>query len=365
MNENILKGGVEQLDLLKEKLIELDRYQNENSSLGGEEKRLVKLIASKEKEIEEEIDRTVRKRREEIEATYDQEIVKEQKLIKKVEGSKNKDKSAQISDRIEMETAQLKETYDQMIGEVKGKFRQEKIPRLFNTKVFYALYLPTGIRDYLIIMIAILFSLLVVPCGIYFFILQDQKVIYLILIYFLTVLIFGGIYIFIETKVKEKHLTTLKDVQSIRTNMLKNKIKRNKIKKKILKDKNDSSYALEHYDKEIKRINLDIEDILVKKKEALSYFDKNTRLVITKEIQDGFKEELMDLNKELEVINERNKETSEKIKDLTLELVNDYEAYIGREFMSLEKINSLIELIKEEKLTSVSEAITAYNQRNN
>ena len=53
MENNILNSGQEGLKDLKDKLIQLDRYQNDNSGLHGDEKKLEKSIKVKEKSMEE------------------------------------------------------------------------------------------------------------------------------------------------------------------------------------------------------------------------------------------------------------------------------------------------------------------------
>ena len=175
MEENILNGGIEGLQLLRDKLVQLDRYQNDNSLLNIDEKKLEKSIVSKEAAIEEELNLTIKKRKEEIEATYDQEIYKTKEQIKKVETQKNQSKNAQISERIEIETSDLRDEYEQMRLETVNRFKKEKISVSLNTRLFFALYMPKDAKDYGIIAIALALLLLALPCGIYFLFFQNKR----------------------------------------------------------------------------------------------------------------------------------------------------------------------------------------------
>lgn len=362
MDGNILTGGIEGLNILKDKLIQLDRFQNDNSQLYIEEEKLEKAIGNKEKDIAEEIANTTRRRKEEVESTYDQEIEKTRERIKKIQNKKEKAKNAQVSERIEIETSDLREEYEQLKVETKSIFKQAKVPSFCNTRIFYGLYMPKGIGDYGIILVTLLLILLVIPCGIYFLVLPNPKTTHLILIYVVTILLFGGLYLLVGNKTKDKYYAAIKEVRVIRTKMLKNKIKRNKIRKKILKDKDESIYGLDQYDKDIAAINEEIKSIEEQKKEAISNFENNTRLAITDEIKGRYKEEQINLKSELNLLTEKVKNNEENIKYLSLEIADNYEAYLGKEFMNLEKINVLIEIIENHSLSSVSEAIGFYKK---
>ncbi len=364
MEDNILNSGIEGLQLLRDKLVQLDRYQNDNSLLSLDEKKLERSIVSKETAIEDELNFTIKKRKDEIEATYDQEISKTKEQIKKVETKKDQSKNAQISERIDIETSDLRDKYEQMRLETVNRFKKEKISRSLNSRLFFALYMPKNAKDYGIIAIILALLLLALPCGIYFFILPEQKALYLVIIYVLTVLIFGALYFIIGSKTKDKHLSTMKEVRQIRDNMSKNKAKRKKIEKRIRKDKDESVYSLDRYDEEINKLQSDIDLVANRKKEAIATFDNNTRTIITKEIRGRHEEELLDLKTKLKSLSEKIKNNNENIKYLSLELVDNYEAYLGKEFMNVEKIDQLVALIEDKNLQNISEAITMYRKSN-
>lgn len=364
MGGNILNIGVEGLKELKMKLIQLDRFQNDNSILVSDESKLEKYIKNKEDMVEEELTLTIKKRKEEIEATYNQEVSKLKDDIKKVQNKKEKSKNAQISERIKLETSDLSDDYEQMNLEIKKRLKEEKMPTLINTNIFYSLYMPRGTKEFSIVIIALLVVLLLIPCGIYFLILPEQKVSYLIAIYVATVVIFGAIYLVLGSKIKDKYLYGIKEIREIRTKMTKNKGKRKKIRKRILKDKDESIYSLEHYDEKVNNIDQEIEAVESRKSNAIISFDQETKPVITEEIRGHYSEELLNMNSNLHELKQKVNENNENIKHLSRELVEDYEAYLGKEIMSVEKLDRLINIMEENNLQKVSEGISVYKKSN-
>ncbi|WMJ85518.1 hypothetical protein [Anaerocolumna sp. MB42-C2] len=364
MESNILSGGLEDINKLKDTLTELNDYIDRNDALAAEESRLEKTIKNKEKAITEEIAGTTKKRKDEIEATYDDQLEKTRLRAKKIRNKKEKSKSVKISERIEAETAQLKEEYRQMVLETKAVLKQKKVPAFCNTKLFYSLFLPTGMGDLAVIILSLIIILLIIPCFFYFYVIPDEKMIYLILIYFITVIFFGGAYMLIDNNVKDKHMQTIKRIYSIRVQISDNKKKREKIRKRILKDKDESQYGLDNFDQELSELDNELKFIMDQKKEALNTFENNTRYVISDEIKARSQEELNTLKKEYGEVYVKIKDTEEKIKVLSMEIANKYEAYLGKEFMSVEKLNILSDIIMENDLKTISEALGYYKEGN-
>lgn len=360
MEDNILSGGINELNQVKASLMRRNELRNEYESLTIEEARLERSIQSKEKAISDEINNTLKKRKDEIEAIYDEQISKIQVRSKRIRNKKKKSKSVKISERIELETIDLKQEYQQMMLDTKSIFKQNKIPHLCNTRIFYALYMPKGVGDLLIILIHLLIILLAIPCGIYFLLLPEEKIIYLFLIYFLIVIVFGSIYKIIENKTVNRFGQVIRQVRKIRNNMANNKRKQNKIKKKILKDKDESSYGLEKFDDELLELDKELSAISIQKKNALTEFESKTKVVISEEIRSRYQEEVDNIKREYDNVYSKIKVNESDSKTLSLEIASKYEAFLGKEFMVPEKIEELSELMIQNNLSKISEAIAEY-----
>lgn len=365
MEDNILSGGLQELNIVKEKLLELNNYKENNHILSAEETKLEKNIQSKEKAINDEIVNTLKKRKDEIETTYNEQIDQTRSRIKKVKNKKEKSKNTKVSERIEAETAELREEFSQLKLEGKTIFKQNQVPSFCNTKLYYALYLPRGLGDFIIIGIMLLLVLFIIPCTVYFLLLSDKGMIYLALDYIVTVILFGGAYMLIDNNTKEKYGEAILQVREIRNRLIRNKKSRNKIRRNILRDKDESIYGLEKYNQELQELDNEVNAILEQRKDALAVFENTTRFVIGEEIKVRHQEELKTIKTEYDRVCTEIKKTEGYITTLSMEIARNYEAYLGKEFMSIEKLDALSERMKDNNLTTISEAIASLKQEDN
>lgn len=358
---NLLTGGVDQLNEIKEYLLELRGNQANSASQREEEERLEKSINLLEKEIAEEIQTTARKRRDEIDDTFNQEIEKTKLKIKRIKERRDRKKSKKVSERIETETASLHAENDRLKLEAKSVMEQKKVPFFCNTKIYFALYSPTCFTDVLLIIVALLLVLLVIPCGIYFLLLP-QEILYIIITYVITIIIFGGLYLIIGNRTREKYSAEIRQVKEIRSNIRANRKEIAVIKKSIKKDRDESRYGLQSYDKELAKLEKEISDINGQKQEALETFDNTTKQIITSEIQEANKEKLSKLQAEYDQAREASGKTEEKIKALTIKLASEYEPFIGKDLMTLDRLESLTNIILAGNAENISEALAFYRQ---
>ena len=362
MDTNILSSGIEVLISIKEKIVELNSYKEKKNSLLMAEDKLEKGIKNREKALSDEIASTTKKRKEEIEATFQSQIEQVRSRMRKIRNKKEKSKSKKVKERIELETADLREQQKQLVNESKAVFKQDKVPALCNSRLFYALYMPKGMGDYLIILLALLIVLLGIPSLIYFVLIPTEKLIYLLLIYILTVIIFGGPYMLIENNIKDRHLEAIQKVRVIRSQIQNNKKQQIKIKKRIVKDKDESKYGLDKFNDELHELEQEINSINEKKQESLSVFENTTKFVISEEIKLRYQDELNSLKQEYEKTYHEVRVLEDQIKNLTMEISSKYESYIGKEFMSVDRLDKLIDFMRTNQIGTVSEAIAMYSQ---
>lgn len=362
---NILSGGVEVINDMKKNLQELEGYQAKNTALTVDEQRLEESIDNLEKLIAEEIQQTVRKRREEVEAAFDNQIEKIRVKIKRIKDKRDRKKNVEVSERIDAETSSLKEENNILKKEAKALFKQGHIPSFCNTKLYYSLYSPSCITDFIITAAVLVIILMLIPCGIYFYILDQKNTLYLIVTYVITVLFFGGIYILIGSRTKEKHPDMIRKVKGIRRHIRINKKKIAVIERNIKKDRDESAYNLQNFDEELVKSEQEITDITTQKKEALETFDHSTKDVISAEIQGAYAKKLSGLKAEYEKTCKEVKITEDRIKALTIKIASEYEPLIGKELISVEQLESLINIISAGNASTISEAISYYRKTMN
>jgi hypothetical protein len=361
--ENLLTGGVDKLNEIKENLLELNGYHENYEKLVLEEDKNEKSIQSLEKAAADEVGATIKKRRAEIESAYDKQLEKSKAKIKKIKDKRDKRKNKKVSERIGEETASLREENHRLKLEARTLFKQKHVPSYCNTKLYYALYYPRYFSDIVIIFFALLITLLIIPCGIYFFVLPEERILYLVLIYIITVVIFGGLYLLIGNYTKDKHSNTLKQVREIRHDIIDNKKKIKAIKRQIKKDRDESSYGLENFDEGLEKLDSELAEIALQKKEALLTFENTTIQVITSEIRKQYEEKLTTLKGENEAIIVKTTQAENKIKALTLKIASEYEPFIGKDLITLDRIQSLINIIEAGNATNISEAVQ-FNRQN-
>ncbi|TAH68850.1 MAG: hypothetical protein EWM47_07755 [Anaerolineaceae bacterium] len=359
---NLLTGGVDKLNEIKENLLELRGYQDNYENLVIEEDKNEKSIQSLEKAASDEVGAIIKKRRTEIENAYDKQLDKTKASIKKIKDKRDKRKNKKVSERINEETASLQEENRRLKLEAKTLFKQKHVPSYCNTKLYYALYYPRYFSDMAIILFALLLTLLIIPCGIYFFILPEERIFYLVLIYIITVVIFGGLYLLIGNHTKDKHSDILKQIRELRHDIINNKKKIKVIKRNIKKDRDESAYGLENFDVDLEKLDSEAAEIAEQKKEALLTFENTTTQVITSEIRKQYEEKITNLKVDNDTIIAKSAQAESKIKALTLKIASEYEPFIGKDLITLDRIESLINIIEAGNASNISEAVQFYRQ---
>lgn len=364
MEGNILFGGLDDLKLVKESVMELNGYKDRTDALNADETRLEKEIKTKEKVIADEYQSTTKKRKDEIETTYNDQIEKTRARIKKINGKKEKSKNKKVIERIDDETSDLREVHRQLVLDGKNIMKQNKLPFYCNTKLFFALYMPRGIVDVFIIILSLAIVLLAVPCGIYFFCLPEQKMIYLITIYAVTVIVCGGLYMMIDHNFKDRKREALVSLLNLRGKIDRNKKERNIIKKHIIKDKDESQYGLEDFDKELQELDLELNNIVERKNNALLVFENTTKFAIREEINVRFQDELSNLKVDYTKVYQEIKDNEEIIKNLAMDIANKYEVFFGKEYMNVEKLELLENILMTGEVGTISEAMNRVKEGN-
>jgi len=355
MEKSILEGGIEEIEEIKEQVVELNKCKQRKVELDTKEKEAEKKIAKKEKAIEDEIKRVTRQRREQLEATFDEQLENLNEKMKTAESNKEKAKKKAVAQRINEETADVRSEEEELQIAGRSVFKQENIPLLYNNRLFFALYFPSGVGDLGLILLTLALAFFVVPFGIYTLFFDGMGTLYLGLIYILTILVFGGIYLIVNKK-KYKHLDALNRVREMRKKIRESKKKQRNIKRRIEKDEDESSYDLEAFDQEIEGYRKNINELYEKKKAALLEFDNETAKEIRRQITEAEEEELNALKEEYQKIYDEGKENVERLNELSVKLSTEYEGVLGREVLEVEKLDLMAQAIREGRAENIGEA---------
>ena len=308
------------------------------------------------------IARTVKARGEEIARSYDAEIGKTEDQLKKVKAKREKARNQGVKGRIAEDTQSLSKENEELKGRIRTLFRANHVPGYCAGGLYYSLYFTRGLKEMGILLLALLIFFLAVPCGIYFAV-PERKTWYLILIYLADILIFGGVYVKIGNSTKMKHMDALREGRSIRNRIQANKKQMKAIARTIRRDKNDAVYNLEKFDDEIAQLDQDLLQTNKKKKEALAAFDTVTKTILSDEIMESNKPEIDRLQGELAKAVEELKAVRTELKEKTLYTAENFEAYTGKEFMTMERLEALEGFIRAGEARNISEAVTVFKSR--
>lgn len=357
--ENVLGQGIDGLFEMKKSLVEFDSYRQRSTELGVKEDQLEKQIATKEKAIADEVLVTIKKRRQEVENSFNEQIEKLKSRMKKVKAKRDKEKNLQVSERIKNETSDLTAEKIRLKEELKSIYQKNQISRFYNNRLFHALLLPRNIKDIGIILLVLVITLLLIPVGVYKLFLPAGTL-PLILDYIVTVVIFFGLYLFFNSKLKEGHAEAVIDIRAIRAKQAKNQKKINAMAKDIRKDKDESTYSLADFTEELNQLEEEVKSVTDEKKNAMVTFETETRLVIEEEVRARYREELNGLKSDHETAYKEQKNAEEKAKQFSIEIASKYESYVGKEMLTVDKIDRLIAIMQEQNVQSISEALAIY-----
>lgn len=366
--DNIFNQNVDFLIQAREEVVACNQMEQKQKQLQEREDKMQKAIAQEEKSIHDEINTTIKKRKAEIENTYDAQLDAGRKKLKKAQEQKNKEKSERVGQRVDEETADVKENSRQLKTEMRTLFKKNHVPAFCQTGFYYALFMPKGIKEILILLLMIVIGLAGIPFGIYELfarvILADKPIVqasyFMALVIALSLIVVLGIYFLIFNLTKVRHRDTIAEGRKIRNQMLANDKNIRAIKNAINKDKDESQYGLDAYDQKIQESQNEMDAIAEEKQAALTEFEQQTRNTIIDEINGRRQVKLDDMRQQAAAVEEERYDVEGKIKEAALAITNKYAKYLGKNICKEETLSDIINIMQTEQIDTISEGIAIY-----
>ena len=343
----------------KQALHEADALGIEEDRLKEEELELEETIKNENKLLNDKIDETVKERRKELIDTYDNEIKKIENKLKELKNKRQDAREKAVKEKQDFETAHLYQDIKNAKKKIRDLCKMSKLPIICNSKFYYTLYFPRKLYEFALLLLYFVLIFAGLPALMYYF-LPDKSPYYLIIIYMLLILIVASIYLYIGNITKSKKFKALKDIRRVFDEISDTKKRIIKIKRMIKKDKDDSDYNLAEYDFNISETEKDLVDTNIKRKEAINNFDNSTRHIIADEILTAAKPKIDELDSRRIIISTAIKRVSKELKDKNIYISENYEVYLGREFLDEEKIDALANIMDKAIVTNLREAIEEY-----
>ena len=364
-NGNVLTGGIDNLRAFRDIVERNVNAKNQAEYYAAEEKKFDKELSLNKKNLKDNIDATIKKRRLEVAKQFDDEMAKEESKLKKIKDQRGKAKEKGVKERIADETAELCSQNKELKGNIRTSLKGERLPKFCGTPYYFALFMTKGAGEALIFVLTVLLTCLLLPGGIFLLlpVNHDKKVmsgIILAIVYFVVIFIFVFIYVLIYNKTRKKHEESIKEIRQLRDRITGKKKQIRKITRAIRKDKNEEMYELGDFDEKISGIEGEIQRINGEKEAALINFDENIRPDIISEIEAKEMPRINDIENNLNSAVKDKESMEEVVKETTLKITSEYEAYIGKDFTNVEKLDALIKIMEGGQAETISQAIDIY-----
>ncbi len=354
----------EYLQSARTAVIELENWKETLDTVTAEEKKLDRELSGQRKAVADEIQSTVKKRRDELAETYDSQIRKEQEKLRAEKNKRAKEREKGVKNRMEEETASLVAQNSGLKTQIKELFSQKAVPGICNNGFFYALFFPGSLKEILIFALTALIWVAGIPGIIYALIpAAKRKPLHFILIAVAFLIVFVVVYIVINNLVKVRHYAPLKEGKLLRQKIASNKGRIARIKKGIRKDKNDEMYDLGEFDRNIAELESGIAGLEQQKADAINLFEQQTDPMIRQEIQENNRERLETLEGELNDRIARRRQAEDEIRSRTIAISQDYETVIGKENMAADKLDEILNIVDSENPANLTEAVQIYRSR--
>ena len=369
MTSEMRQQGKESMAYLisaRNEIASLEKMKKSLDALKVEERRLQKSIGSEEKSIEDEIRQTVQRKRDEIESNFDGHLKENKEKEKRLLVRRAKKKNEKVNERVKEETADLRLENKKLATEMDTLFKQNRVPRLCNSKLYYSLFMTKGIVEFLEFLAAIFICIVVIP-GLFCIAAEETFLagmknlkLYYIIIFLGTIVLFFFVYILILNSTKVKYHSVLVEGRKIKDKVKANEKTIKAITNSVRKDKDESHYNLQKYDKKLEEIREEAKSILDKRQVELTKFEEVEKETITESIRNRRRDGLELIKKKYEENNEKI-ELCEKAIAEKQKVIEDYKKRIGESYMEYDVLQDLITIIEEEDAVTIEDAIQFYN----
>lgn len=341
----------------KQLLNDLDEAEKDKTRLTGELKQSEKAYSSMEKSVAEGITTALKKKKEEIAATYDRELSQYQDQIDVCKTERAKAKANAIAQRIQVETAPLNQQNQQLEAQIELKFKENKVPVVCKKRAISMLFFPKNSRDWT--------SDILVGVGLIFFIplffsLAISNRLVLAFTFFVYVGALFTTYLYLLHKYMLKFAGVNEEVEELRKQIRINNKNKQLMTNRIKKSQDETGYNLGSFDDKITSIQQVMQNTVEKRQEALENFESEIRHQITADITAANKDELLGLQQEFESKRQELSDKKEEIEQIEKQLKEEYEPVFGKDLLYKQRLNKFDSFCQENADLSLEEALTQY-----
>ncbi len=341
----------------KQLLNDLDEAEKDKTRLTGELKQSEKAYSSMEKSVAEGITTALKKKKEEIAATYDRELSQYQDQIDVCKTERAKAKANAIAQRIQVETAPLNQQNQQLEAQIELKFKENKVPVVCKKRAISMLFFPKNSRDWTIDILVGVGLIFFIPL---FFSLAISNRLVLAFTFFVYVGALFTVYLYLLHKYMLKFAGVNEEVEELRKQIRINNKNKQLMTNRIKKSQDETGYNLGSFDDKITGIQQVMQNTVEKRQEALENFESEIRHQITADITAANKDELLVLQQEFESKRQELSDKKEEIEQIEKQLKEEYEPVFGKDLLYKQRLNKFDSFCQENADLSLEEALTQY-----
>lgn len=349
----------------KEELQKRDDIASQVSQLKSQTKKLNRNIASEEKSIADEINSTIKKRRNEILSAYDGRLGENRAKKKSVASKRDKKKEQRMGDRFDRETKHIRQNDRELRAEMHSLLRQNRLPSFCGKKLYFVMFDANGMEEFGLKIIAFLVYFAGIP-GILTLLfkamfLNEKKDInvpfWCTLIAAIFVVIMLLVYFAIYNKTKHEHKEVLEQARSIQDKINANKRQTNAIRSSIHRDTDESQYNLGAFDEKLANLEQEADAINSEKQDALKTFEDETIKVITDEVNGRRLQGLEDMKQQRDKKEQELSQMESAYQEQLQLIAEQYATSLGNDLCRKDRLDILIKLMEDGEARTVSEAI--------
>ena len=299
----------------------------------------------------------LKKKKEEIAATYDRELSQYQDQIDVCKTERAKAKANAIAQRIQVETAPLNQKNQQLEAQIELKFKENKVPVVCKKRAISMLFFPKNSRDWTIDILVGVGLIFFIPL---FFSLAISNRLVLAFTFFVYVGALFTVYLYLLHKYMLKFAGVNEEVEELRKQIRINNKNKQLMTNRIKKSQDETGYNLGSFDDKITGIQQVMQNTVEKRQEALENFESEIRHQITADITAANKDELLGLQQEFESKRQELSDKKEEIEQIEKQLKEEYEPVFGKDLLYKQRLNKFDSFCQENADLSLEEALTQY-----
>ncbi|SEA35052.1 hypothetical protein SAMN05216349_11016 [Oribacterium sp. KHPX15] len=344
------------LDDAKNAITEYQNICNQLTSQIDVEKQSAAALDDFRKSIQDKIDKTLKQRGEELTETHDKQISQVEASLKKKQTEREKARQEGVKGRIKNETEPRRIEITELKRQLAAIVKKDNAPFYMKWPVFYTLFHPSGIAEFICFLTVFILIFAFLPWGA-FFLIPKRRWIYLVGIYLLDIIIFGGVYVAIMN-VSGRYADTVRQGRDILNRIKTNRKIIKKLEHSIRNDSDEAVYNLKSFDDDIANLQQQRSDIISQKQSAQNNFDTVTRNIIIDEIETANKPKMDELQQAFTDATNLKTSLESQERELALNLSKNYEQYLGKNHMNAEDIDKIKEILETGGTTSIIDAVT-------